>query len=343
MSAIASTDYDAGRARLLTGADKVAALLLAMGKPLAARLLKHFDQIELRQITRAAAHLGAISSAMIDSLIEEFVDSFSMGVDLLGNAGEAEQLLNGALPPEQVADILSDVLGSSNSSLWEKLAELPEAVLSAYLEKEHPQTAAFILTKLNPACGAKIVSLLPRDLRNELLIRMIGPEPVAEEALRIVETTLTQDLLKSAGRAAGPDSRARIADIVNRLEPNEVEDVIQSLTEATPKDAAALKKMLFTFDDLLRLSNRARALLFDNAPTDTVVLALRGTEAEFRDAVLSSMASRARRLVESELNNGASVPQRDIAKARRTIADLVLRMVQRNEIELGDSENAEPA
>jgi flagellar motor switch protein FliG len=77
-------------------------------------------------------------------------------------------------------------------------------------------------------------------------------------------------------------------------------------------------------------------------PTETVVMALRGTEAPFRDAVLSSMASRARRLVESELSNGATPPQRDITKARRAIAELVLKMVQRNEIEIDvpDSQEA---
>lgn len=342
MSAIASAEYPV-QSRMLSGAEKAAALLLAMGRPLAARLLKRFDQLELRQITRAAAHLGAISSEALETLVEEFTENFTIGADLLGNAGEAEQLLTGALPPEEVADILSDVLGSSNSGLWEKLANASEAPLAAYIEKEHPQTAAFILAKVNPASAAKVVALLPRDLRNELLLRMIGPAEVSGEALRIVEAALQEDLLKNAGRAAGADSRARIADIVNRLDPNAVEDVLQSIGEAQPKDAAILKKMLFTFDDLVNLSNRARALLFDSAPTETVVLALRGTETAFRDAVLSSMASRARRLVESELSNGASVPQRDIVKARRAIAELVLKMAQRGEIEIGAAESEEAA
>ncbi|SRR5579883_43323 len=342
MTAIAAADY-AAPSRILTGAEKSAALLLAMGKPLAARLLKRFDQLELRQITRAAAHLGAISSEALDKLVEEFTECFTAGADLLGNASEAEQLLTGALPPEEAADILSDVLGSSNSSLWERLAGAPEAALAAYIEKEHPQTAAFILSKVSPASAAKVVAQLPRDLRNDLLIRMIAPAEVSNEALRIVEAALQEDLLKSAARAAGTDSRARIADIVNRLDPNAVEDVIQTISEAQPKDAAILKKMLFTFDDLPNLSNRARALLFDNLQTETIVAALRGTETAFRDTVLSSMASRARRLVESELANGASVSQRDIAKARRAIAEIVLGMAQRGEIEIGASEGEEAA
>jgi flagellar motor switch protein FliG len=342
MSTVATADYSPP-ARVFSGAEKTAALLLAMGKPLAARLLKRFDHMELRQITRAAAQLGAVSTETLERLVEEFTENFTAGADLLGNASEAEQLLIGALPPEQAADILSDVLGSSNSSLWERLATTPEAAIAGYIEKEHPQTAAFILSKLPAACAAKVVAQMPRDLRNELLIRMIGPAEVSNEAQRIVEAALQEDLLKSAARATGGDSRVRIADIVNRLEPNEVEDVLQTISETQPKDAAILKKMLFTFDDLANLSNRARALLFDNLQTETIVMALRGTEAAFRDAVLSSMASRARRLVESELSNGAAAPQRDIAKARRVISDTVLRMAQRGEIEIGASESEEAA
>jgi flagellar motor switch protein FliG len=343
MSAIATAAEYSPPARIFNGAEKAAALLLAMGKPLAARLLKRFDHIELRQITRAAAQLGAVSTEALEHFVEEFTESFTVGADLLGNAAEAEQLLTGALPPEEAADILSDVLGSSNSSLWERLANTPDAAIAAYLEKEHPQTAAFILAKLPAASAAKVVAQLPRDLRNELLIRMIGPAEVSGEALRIVEAALQEDLLKSAGRTSGGDSRARIADIVNRLEPNDVEDVLQTISEAQPKDAAILKKMLFTFDDMVNLSNRARALLFDNLQTETIVMALRGTEPAFRDTVLSSMASRARRLVESELSNGASIPQRDIAKARRAISDTVLRMAQRGEIEIGSPEGEEAA
>jgi flagellar motor switch protein FliG len=131
-----------------------------------------------------------------------------------------------------------------------------------------------------------------------------------------------------------------MAEIINKLEPEQMEDVVQSLTLTRPKEAEILRRLLFSFEDMLKLSTKARAIVFDKIPTERVVLALRGTEASFRDAVLSSLTSRARRLVESELEAGSDVSPRDIAKARRMIADLVLEMAQRNEIELAPA--AEP-
>ncbi len=109
---------------------------------------------------------------------------------------------------------------------------------------------------------------------------------------------------------------------------------MRAIGEARPKDAAAIKTMLFSFNDLPKLSERARALLFDRASIDIVVMSLRGSDADFRNAILSSMPSRGRRLVEGELASGAPATAKDIAKARRAIAEIVLGMASRGEIEL---------
>jgi flagellar motor switch protein FliG len=104
--------------------------------------------------------------------------------------------------------------------------------------------------------------------------------------------------LKQAPKAAAVEGRSRLAGIINGLDAPEAEDAMRALEQASPKEAAIVKAMLFSFNDLPRLSERARALLFDRASIDIVVMALRGTDAEFRDTVLSSMPSRGRRLVD---------------------------------------------
>ena len=152
--------------------------------------------------------------------------------------------------------------------------------------------------------------------------------------MSLLEDALRDDLLSPGKRSPATDNRARMAQIINALDPADAEAVMQKLAQTRPKDAQVLQSLLFSFTDLPRLSLRARALLFDRVSTDIVVLALRGTDSDFRDIVLSSMASRARRLVEGELNNASSASSRDIAKARKQIADVVLAMAQRNEIEI---------
>ncbi len=330
--------------RDLSGPEKAAALLLMMDKPPAGRILKQFDESDLRAVARAAAGLGAIPATTLDRLVEEFAASFSVGADLLGDAGQAKNLLAEALPPEEVADILDSELGETNQlDVWQSLAQAPESAIIELLMAERPATATYILSKLDPSVATRIMAALPRDRRNAALCGMVAPIAVTPLAAELIEDAVRSALKRAPKSAAGAEGRSRIADIINSLDPEEAEDAIRALEQVRPKEAAIVKTMLFTFNDLPRLSERARALLFDRASIDIVILALRGTDAEFRNVVLSSMPSRGRRLVEGELNSGASAPPHEVAKARKAIADIVLGMASSNEIELGGPAADQPS
>lgn len=318
----------------LQGVDRVATLLLAMGKPAASRLLKHFNPEEIKLITRSAAELGPVSPGQLEALIDEFAAQFSNGASLFGTAGEVEKLLSGVLPPEQIAELMTDVLGNSNKSIWDRISTVSEGVLATYLMKEHPQTAALILSKVKPACAAKVMGHLPQDLRNGLMRRMLTFKPIVDETMRIIEKTIHEDFMINFSRNMGADTHAKMADIINKMERDHMEEVLSSLTEVRPKSAEILKGLLFTFDDIVNLAPRARTALFDQIPNDRVVLALKGTDEAFRNIILSSLASRVRRMVEHELNGKEPASQRDVLEARRAITDLALEMAGRGEIEL---------
>jgi flagellar motor switch protein FliG len=290
----------------------------------------------LQAVARAAAGLGVISAMTLDRLVDEFVSDFSVGADLIGDASQVRSLLADAMPPEQIADIFgSERAERDEVDVWRALAESPEAAVIALLMAERPTTATYILSKLDSSVATKVVAALPRDRRNAALCGLVAPLDVTPLAARLIEEAVGGALKQAPKAAADVEGRSRLAGIINGLDPPEAEDAMRALEQARPKDAAIVKTMLFSFNDLPRLSERARALLFDRASIDIVVMALRGTDADFRDTVLSSMPSRGRRLVEGELSSGASAPPRDIAKARKAIAEIVLGMASRNEIELG--------
>ena len=150
------------QARTQSPNEKAAALLLMMGKPPAARLLKQFDQPDLRAVALAAAGLGAIPAAMLDQLVEEFVTDFSAGADLLGDAGQAKSLLGDALPPEQIADLLGLGPGEAGPpNVWQSLARAPESTIVALLMGERAATATYILSRLDPALAWQPCSRRP--------------------------------------------------------------------------------------------------------------------------------------------------------------------------------------
>ncbi len=111
------------------------------------------------------------------------------------------------------------------------------------------------------------------------------------------------------------------------------------IQKVKPESAEMLKGLLFTFDDIVNLTPRARQSIFDQIPTERVVLALKGTDMDFRDIILSSLATRARRIVEHELDSGEPISQRDVVEARRMITDLALDMAGRGEIELNSGQD----
>jgi flagellar motor switch protein FliG len=328
--------------RPLDGVEKVAAVLLALDRDASSRVLKHFDQQELRKIARVAATLGAIPSALLEEICAGMVGEIAHGgIDLIGDVSVAEDLLANALPDEQVADIMSDVRGTSNKFLWRRVAALPDQILAGYLSNEHPQTVAVVVSKLDAATAANVLALVPGEVRAQALRRMLTSKPVSEAVLRVMEEAIQEDLFIAAAGPSTTQVSAHVAGIVNQLEREQIESILNGIAETEPVLAAQLKALLFTFDDIVRLSQRARMLVFDQVSTEKVIVALRGADASMKDAVLPCLSARTRRMVEAELSSGADSPKKEITAAQREIANLVLRLADQGHIDLS-TEVSEP-
>jgi flagellar motor switch protein FliG len=324
----------------LSGSEKVAVLLLALGKTRAAKLLKKFEPDELKQLTRSAAELRPVGMSDLATLVEEFAQKFSNGVSFSGTVTEVRDLLSGVMTEEQLAEVLSEA-PPREDPVWERVSTLTAESLRGFFGKEHPQTIAFILSRIDSALAAKIIATFAGDVRNGVLCRMITIGSVADDAVRAVEGVLREDLLA----ASTASSHIGIADILNRLDKSQSEEVLKSLAEVRPDEVKALKSLLFTFEDVAKLSAPARTLVLDLVPIDRLVVALKGTEPDFQATILSALASRSRRMVEAELQSGSMPSQRDLADARRTVVDTVLRMIAKGEIQVetageGEAESA---
>lgn len=311
----------------LEGVDKAAALLLAMGKPAASRLLAHFDEFELRRLAQAAAGLRSMRSREIETLVDDFADRFSAGADVVGDPARARSLIEDALPPDVVTDIMADVTGAPKQSFWGRAAALPDRRLAQLMSVEHPQIAAFLLDRLDDERVAAILLLLPPKRRDLAAERLIGLRRLPDPALRVVETALARDLFGGDSDGAPERPEARLVEIAAKLDRAQVEEIVAALEITRPDAAKKLRENLFAFEDVALLSQRERMTLFDRAPTEQVIVSLKGTSDEFRDAVLSAMAARARRMVEAELRNADQIADKDVVIARAAIERIVVQMI----------------
>lgn len=321
------------------GAKKAALLLLAMGKNHAAQVLRHFSAEELRLIPRFGADSDRITGVEFEGLVEEFGREFADGMKFFGTSQEVEDLISGVLTPEQIAQMKPEVVTEKSEPVWSRLAALNEQVLASYIALEHPQIATAVLSRMPSDYAAKILGLLNPALRRDVMGRMLSLTEMHAEAAALLERALAEDLLAGPVRGQQSESRSRVADIINRLDEAQVADTLSTLAQTRPEDADALRGMLFTFSDIVKLTKAARTLLLDKVPTDRLVVALSGTDPNLQELALSSLTARTRRMVEAELKGGQNPTQRDIRSAQRGIADLALAMAGRGEIELNPSDS----
>ncbi len=320
--------------RKLTGMEKAAALLLAVGKDNASKVLTHLSEEDIRAVARSASDLGVIPQSTLDHVAEEFVTQVTVDIGLRGSSEHVERLLEEVMPAPQVKQIMADVRARMNEAVWPRLAELPSHLLAQFLNKEHPQVITFVLSKAPAPLSAEVVALFPNHLRNEVMRRMLTNKLVTQQSLRLLEQVLRDELLLKLAKTTGQDTHERVAKIVNKLSRRDMEDVLESLGASRPKAAETVRALLFTFEDIVKLPAKTRVTLFENIEAERLVPALNGADAAFKDFILSSVPSRTRRVIEQDLAAAAPLGAKDIENARREIADLALQLADQGVIAL---------
>ncbi|GLU25912.1 MULTISPECIES: flagellar motor switch protein FliG [Brucella/Ochrobactrum group] len=330
-------DSTSGVVDTLSGPQKAAAILVAIGRPSAARLLKHFNADDLRKLAGHARTLEPISPLDFEHLVKQFEDSFAEGAPVSEAAQRFEGLLREALPQDEADAVFEERVQPQlvQESIWVQLARLPVESLQAYLSDQHPQIIAYIVSKLPSDLAARMFVSLPPQLRSAVVQRSLHIGNVAPAAADLLEDVLRRDLLGRTDAGPVKAHHGQIANIFNQLDRQEMEELMSSLKDLSQDDIARIKAKLFNFEDVERLSQRARLLLFDEVQTEQIATALRGADTSLQEMVLSSLSTRGRRMVESELAaEQGNITSQNIANARRAIARIAIDLSERGIITL---------
>ncbi|RUW27942.1 flagellar motor switch protein FliG [Mesorhizobium sp. M4B.F.Ca.ET.215.01.1.1] len=332
----------------LTRPQKAAAILVAMGKPSASRLLKFFKQEELKALIEGARLLRTIPQNDLERIVAEFEAEFTEGAGLLDSADRMDTILNESLSPEEMSAIMGDkrfeVAPEGPPPIWPDLEKLEAGRLGAFLSGEHPQTSALVLSKLSSQTAANVLLTMEKPIRSQIIKRMVTLAAVPDAAAKIVESQLRSSLLSQAAAKDISVGQARVASVLNEMDKPQLEEVMHDLEEAGTPDLDGVRSRLFAFDDLPLLTQKARVLLFDGLSTELVTLALRGAPPALTESVLSAIGARSRRMIESELGQGSEgVALADILGARKTIAVATIRLSRDGAFELPSSAQSEAA
>lgn len=321
---------------ILTPSEKAAAVLLAMGKPVAGKLLKFFEHEELQEVIKNAQNLRTIKPQELIELVNEFEDLFSEGAGLMDNAKAMEGILEEGLTPDEVDGLLGrrTQFAAYESSIWDKLQDSDPERVGEFLQSEHPQTAAYIISMLPTAFAGRTLMRLPEKTRVDIVRRAVDLKNVNPRAAEIIEARV-RDLVAGIEAARASAGSVKVAEIMNELSKPDVESLLGALETVSKSAVDKVRPRIFLFDDIILMPQRSRVTLFNDISGDVITLALRGAEPTLSESVLSSIGARQRRMIESDLAAGtAGVSTREIAIARRTIAQEAIRLAGLDQLTL---------
>lgn len=328
--------------RKLRGAEKAAILFLCLGEQRGSELMKKLDDVDIQKITRAVSGLGVVPAPLVEEVMTEFSETMANGGSVVGSLTIAENMLRSFLPPEQVSAILKEIRGPMQErDLWSRLGAMNETVIAEYLNGEHEQTAAAILSKLPTEIAAKALSRMAPERMQAVVERMIRMKAVPAETMRQIEETLHRDLVASTAQSGAVELQQRMADLFNKLDRETFDNLSGVLEQRMPADFAVIRQKMFTFDDLMKLDLQSLARVMRGLQGNILPLALRGASKEVRDQFLGALPARSRDMLLDEMNTMGAVRARDVRAAQSAIVDCARDLAAQEIIRLPTQEDEE--
>jgi flagellar motor switch protein FliG len=316
----------------LRGPQKAAAILLSVSSPAAEKIIARFSPEEMRRLAEASVSLGPLEPAQLRSLGAEFETTLRTGARLRFGEDEIMRLISTSTSADQAAEILSEIYQRPNPTVWQRLERLDDKDVVAYLEGQHRQTAAAILSLIRPERAASLLNHFDDTVRSDLMIRLVTSDPVTEASQRLLISTVTQDLL-SKGDASPEQNAEKVAGMCGSLDPDYVNRFIAEMRALDPDLGEVLQQSIFTFPEIVSLDLRSLARLVEACPVDIIVMAIADSEEAFRDSVLSVLPARSRRMAEQEIRDKQGrQTTKDVQAARARVAATAINLIKSGKI-----------
>jgi flagellar motor switch protein FliG len=320
------------KTRSLTGPERAAVLMLALGEQYGGKIWSLLDDDELRELSIVMSTLGTVDASNVEELLLEFVGRLSASGAIMGNYDATERLLHQYLPPERVSGIMDEIRGPAGRNMWEKLSNVQEQVLANYLKNEYPQTVAVVLSKLRPEHAARVLGILPEELALDVVNRMLKMEAVQKEVIERVEQTLRVEFMSNLSQTRRRDAHEVMAEIFNNFDRQTETRFMTALEEANRESAERIKNLMFTFDDLVKLDTASAQTLMRNIDKDKLGVALKGASEAVRQFFLSNMSSRAAKMLIDDMQALGPVRLRDVDDAQALLVNLAKDLAAKGEI-----------
>jgi len=320
--------------RRLSGKEKAAIFLIALGPEKSAKVFKHLNEEEIEELTLQIANMRMVSSEEKEKVMEDFYQlALAQEYITEGGINYAKEVLERALGEEKAVDIISRLTSSLHVRPFEFVRRADPDQLLNYIQDEHPQTIALILSYLRPNQSAQILSNLDPDKQAEVVRRIALMDRTSPEIIKQVEKILetkfsgllTQDFTTTGGVQ-------NVVDILNSVDRGTEKHIMDELDRSNPELSEEIRKRMFVFEDIVNLDNRSIQRIIREIDNSQWALALKGASEEVKEVIFANMSKRLVEMIKEDIDFMGPVRVRDIEEAQQNIVNVIRRLEEDGEI-----------
>src|ERR687884_815331 len=318
----------------LKGRQKAAALLIALGPEVSAEVLKHFRETEIETLTFEIFQLEKVTEETKGHVLEE---CYHMAVarDFItsGGADYAREMLVRALGKDKAQEVIERMAISRRPHRFGFVRDSDPSQLAQFIGNEHPQTIALILAHLNATQAAQTMSHLSPELRAEVALRIATMDRTPPEVVEQVEDVLKRKLSSVITRDyTSVGGTQFLVSVLTTVDRGAEKQILEYLDETNAELAAEIRKLMFVFDDLVRLDDRSLQRVLREVDSKDLALAMRGTSDELQERIFRNQSTRAAQALREEMAIGGPVRLRQVEEAQQRIVNIVRRLEDAEEI-----------
>lgn len=312
----------------LAGAKKAAILLIALGKDYTAKVLSYLDASDLQDVSKEIAITKYVEPAVANDVIKEFYNMhLARKYILQGGIQYATEVLTKAVGPEKakrLVDRLTKFL--EQGSGFEFLSKVDPKQLVKIVQNEHPQTIALILAHLDPSQAAEALAALSEELKAEVSLRIAKLQDISPSVVKTLSNVLEDRFEALSSYELEVGGIRNVAEILNRMDRSTSKSVIDRLERDDPELAAKIRDMMFVFEDIKRLDNKAIQEILKRVDRKVLTVALKGADDELKEKFFRNMSSRASQVMKEEMEYLGPVRLREVEAAQHEVVQIVRQL-----------------
>ena len=319
---------------LTGGIQKAAVLLIALGPEKSAAIFKHLKEDEIEELTLEIANTRNITPQMKDDVVNEFYQiCLAQQYIAEGGIGYAKELLEKSFGSEKAADVIGKLTASLQVKPFEFVRKADASQLLNFIQDEHPQTIALILSYLAPGQAALIISALPPDRQADVAKRIAVMDRTSPDVIKEVEKVLESKLSSLVNQdyaiIGGVDA---VVEILNTVDRGTEKHIMETLEIEEPELADEIRKKMFVFEDILLLDDRAIQRVLRDVDNSDLAIALKGSNEEVQNAIFNNLSKRLGVMIKEDMEFMGPVRMKDVEEAQQKIVNIIRKLEDSEEI-----------